>query len=1220
VDSTLKCKFPADQANLNNAAKIFNISNISNGTISFSAQDGPQSPLPRTGTQPSLLWTSSRLQHQTDRPSLPSLNQHAVSTNMSSRPGISSPDTEEDTDHTFIGSRRVPRPRTNIYQVEFQPLLPTPPYITFTSAVFSNYAEYIRYMSFRDRATINFNSYNRTTIHTCATTLHPCKSFLCPRAMDFLETLLFHEFINHAKNPSIFKILFWVDDIFTGSTYLNRDAITFTTAPTNGSNPEHEPHIRYSSFTFKDYKEYARYLHFRAKGPTFNCNGSHPCGNMSCKGTMDFIESDLHRQARTDTYKKQITFAKTAACFDSTVSNLPSISHFAPVERLNPIPDSPTSPAKNVKPHFRIPKIRTQEPNQEPPTPASSPCLNFKNLSVNNDDSSGSADTTINVSSSGGITIKHEPIYRTNTPESDDNLHIHEPRPTSDRSISTTTGKSDSKVVSPCNSDSKVVSRSNVQVSHVSPSSKAKGILTKARAPFHTQPLEEVECTLAEEDCARIVDNIATSNIETMVTLINNINENIPKNNGLKGFTATRLQPGIQWANSTTDTPADIPIKRTISAAIPLKQTLCISNLNPAATPFLQNKTIDFNAEYLVPHNPIRGNRAHEARKGLYLTRAKHMNHLNRVIPNPNHFTNENSTDEYIQATTNYSTQALLQHLDDYVIYNFKADYRKSDLPIHQDQAFFREHREAIHRQVKEYIALYNQSAITKYSGAFMICTIGQLRRLLERLHTSLRRPGAATFHAVAHSATLLAASNISAFNELDTSDTILNGQDWPVNTYTTYKRTADDLNKPPPSKTARKTSSILNNSAILPLVLLFLVASAMGQVDPHPAGHSGLPQASSVNFRPHPPSSFTVKDGCLTALGALVGFYICYKFTNWAMKCHYDRKARLHHEQLMSYSCNNETLNPIFPGNLNITTSTNLNHDLNNTDRDTPIQTRFNLRHLFPHPDHNYTSYARPLRLMQNGSFLCNTISSPTTPWFFIRLGASYNEGIQVKAIKDSGCDQSVISETLLKLIPRQQTLMRMDGPCKQIQTACSHIEPVLYAVEIWITFLDKTTPGNTLSQQYMFLVVNNLESDILVGQDILNGPHKVFEDRWNFYLSKDPEINRNISVYPGNDMVIVPIRTNDRYEDGQRTININYIASAPTQPDPKKRIIDPDDNSSTHTDEDRSECGHSEQFIHQQTPRPAARTTSRRLYERGPPPANSAVQQPLPPSYTSS
>jgi hypothetical protein len=306
------------------------------------------------------------------------------------------------------------------------------------------------------------------------------------------------------------------------------------------------------------------------------------------------------------------------------------------------------------------------------------------------------------------------------------------------------------------------------------------------------------------------------------------------------------------------------------------------------------------------------------------------------------------------------------------------------------------------------------------------------------------------------------------------------------------------------------------------------------------------LPPSRSVSPYTKPPqaSSFSLKDGVLIALGSLVSAIICYKAIQWCYKLYYDREARLHQQELRSYATNSS-------------------------------EDSLEMQHK---PSEQEFAYIRPLHTRPDGGFLTNTISSDTSPWFYIRLGARRGRGIQVRAPKDSGADKSIISMAMLNFIPQSENLRHYECVTKTIVTACGQVTPVRFSVLLWYTFID-TDMINSHSMEFMTLVVDNLESDILVGQDILCSPNKVYEDRFHMHISKDTNIKRTVTVNPGHNMICVPLRTNQRYQDGRRTITVNYIDTEPMNPElppPGYPGQSPfDDTASGHTDDGVSHNG---------------------------------------------
>jgi hypothetical protein len=366
------------------------------------------------------------------------------------------------------------------------------------------------------------------------------------------------------------------------------------------------------------------------------------------------------------------------------------------------------------------------------------------------------------------------------------------------------------------------------------------------------------------------------------------------------------------------------------------------------------------------------------------------------------------------------------------------------------------------------------------------------------------------------------------------------------------------------------------------------------------------LPQSNfSKNLVSTNSYSFSVKDGVLASLGAIILAIIAYRVINWSLKCYYDREAKKHIERL--HSTLNSSQISEFGQELSTIQSKLNTRDSAASFTDTRLQFKENNDVPQPEPFEDASiTHVRTLHFMQNGAFLCNEVTSPISPWFFARISVHRGPGIQVKCIKDSGCDKSVMSGALFAVIPQSHLLQHFICQTKEIETACGHKSKVEFSVEVWITFLDKDGV-HTYSKQCMIMVVNNLEADILIGQDIINGPDKILEDRFSMYFSSDRHIKRTIQVTPADNLVVVPLRTNERFEEGKRLItvnNVNYISDTQFRGDITRR-----------TTEDGDSDGEEQLAFPEQAPQPAKRQQE---HQDDRIPQNHPCKQPsAPPAY---
>ena len=115
-------------------------------------------------------------------------------------------------------------------------------------------------------------------------------------------------------------------------------------------------------------------------------------------------------------------------------------------------------------------------------------------------------------------------------------------------------------------------------------------------------------------------------------------------------------------------------------------------------------------------------------------------------------------------------------------------------------------------------------------------------------------------------------------------------------------------------------------------------------------------------------------------------------------------------------------------------------------------------------------------------------------------------------KALKDSGCATTIISLPFVSTLPGfQQSHVK---PSRNIQvTMANNVSSPVHGV-VELLFLFKDIRNRTLQFRHTCLVVEGIAHDIFLGNDILNGRHRLCETNDTVYMCKDNSLLINQSI----------------------------------------------------------------------------------------------------------
>ena len=144
---------------------------------------------------------------------------------------------------------------------------------------------------------------------------------------------------------------------------------------------------------------------------------------------------------------------------------------------------------------------------------------------------------------------------------------------------------------------------------------------------------------------------------------------------------------------------------------------------------------------------------------------------------------------------------------------------------------------------------------------------------------------------------------------------------------------------------------------------------------------------------------------------------------------------------------------------------------------------------------------------------------------YLYLNVGITRDQTQRIFALKDNGASKSFISKKAFTKIPNHDLLhlipvnSRITLASNGQETKCNYIAP------LWVTF--DTTQGISKPFKHHFLLVDNLQESIYLGNDFLTGPHKILETPTQLVLSNDKTIKRTITVTPATEAYTVPMFT---------------------------------------------------------------------------------------------
>ena len=121
------------------------------------------------------------------------------------------------------------------------------------------------------------------------------------------------------------------------------------------------------------------------------------------------------------------------------------------------------------------------------------------------------------------------------------------------------------------------------------------------------------------------------------------------------------------------------------------------------------------------------------------------------------------------------------------------------------------------------------------------------------------------------------------------------------------------------------------------------------------------------------------------------------------------------------------------------------------------------------------------------------------------IKAGHSDNEGITIKAIKDSGATKTIMDKRIWDHIPHKE-FIHARPITGSVTVADSNPVPLVLIVYPTITFTDNA--GRHFSIKQRTFVADGLECEFYIGNDFLGGKHKTLETGDKMVLSSKPEL----------------------------------------------------------------------------------------------------------------